>query len=99
MRLFRVDDPHNSRHEVEDVAARGVMQTSLENSNSSDIASDVASKNSDLSYSDSDDASKNSDLSDSDSNDASDLPVLENTDEGQPSSNQRDTLSSRAGVT
>ena len=25
MRLFRVDDPHNSRDENEDVAARGVM--------------------------------------------------------------------------
>ena len=43
--------------------------------------------------------SKNSDLSDSESNDASDLPVSENADEGQPSSNQRDTLSSRAGIT
>ena len=56
MRLFWVDDPHNSRDEDEDVAARGVMQASLENSNSSDI--------------DSDDASKNSYLSDSKSNDA-----------------------------
>ena len=85
MRLFRVDDPHNSRDEDEDVAARGVMSASIESSNSSDI--------------DSDDASKNYDSSDSESNDASDLPVLENTDEGQPSSNQRDTLSSKAGVT
>ena len=61
------------------------MSASIENSNSSDI--------------DSDDASKNSDLSDSKSNDVSDQPVSENTDEGKPSSNQRDTLSSRAGVT
>ena len=85
MRLFWVDDSHKSRDEDEDVAARGVMQSSLENSNSS--------------FSDSDDASKYSDLSDSESNDASDLPVLENADGGQPSSNQRDTLSSRTGVT
>ena len=85
MRLFWVDDPHNSHDEDENVAAQGVMQASLENSNSSNI--------------DSDDASKNSDLSDSESNDASDLPVLENADEGQPLSNQQDTLSRRAGVT
>ena len=85
MRLFRVDDPDSSRDEDENVAARGVMQASLENSDSSD--------------SDSDDASKNSDLSDSDSDDASDLPVSGNPDEGQPSSNQMDNLSSRAGVT
>ena len=91
--------PHNSRDEDEDVAARGVMQTSLENSNSSDIDSDDVSKNSDSSDSDSNGASKNSDLSDNESNDASDLPASGNADEGQPSSNQRDTLSSRAGVT
>ena len=42
---------------------------------------------------------ENSDLSDSESDDASDLPVSENAGEGQPSSNQRDTFSSRAGVT
>ena len=75
------------------------MSASIENSNSSDIDGDDASKNYDSSDSDSNGASKNSDLSDSESNDASDLPVSENTDEGQPSSNQRDTLSSRAGVT
>ena len=97
MRLFRVDDHDNSPDE--DVAARGVMQASLENSDSSDIDSDDASKYSDSLDSDSDDASKYSDLSDSKSDDASDLPVSEYVDEGQPSSNQRDTLSSRAGVT
>ena len=42
---------------------------------------------------------KNSDLSDSGSDDANDLPVSGNADEGQPSSNQKDTLSSRAGGT
>ena len=41
---------------------------------------------------------KNSDLSDSGSDDASDLPVSGNADEGQPSSNHKDTLPSRAGV-
>ena len=68
MRLLRVDDPYSSRDE--DVAARGVMQASLKNSDSSDSSSD----------------------------DASNLPVSGNADEGQPSSNQKDTLSSRAGV-
>ena len=41
MRLFRVDDLDNSPDE--DVAARGVMQASLENSDSSDSDSDDAS--------------------------------------------------------
>ena len=41
MRLLRVDDPYNSRDE--DVAARGVMQASLKNSDSSDSGSDDAS--------------------------------------------------------
>ena len=84
MRLFRVDDSDNSGDEDEDVAARGVMQASLENSDSSD--------------SDSDDASKYSDLSHSESDDAGDLPVSENVDGGQPSSNQRGTLSEQASL-
>ena len=42
---------------------------------------------------------KNSDSSDSDSDDASDLPVSGNADDGQPSSNQKNILSSRAGGT
>ena len=62
----------------------GVMQASLENSDSSD--------------SDSDDASKYSDLSHSESDDAGDLPVSENVDGGQPSSNQRGTLSEQASL-
>ena len=66
MRLRRVDDPYNFRDEDKDVAARGAMQASLKNSNSSDSGSD--------------DASKNFDLSDSDSDDASDLPVSGNAD-------------------
>ena len=99
MKLFQVDDPNNHHDEDENVTAQRIMQASLENSNSSDIDSDVASKNSDSSNSDSDDASKNSDLSDSKNNDASDLPVLENADEGQPLSNQQGTLSSTAGIT
>ena len=41
---------------------------------------------------------KNSDSSDISSNDASNLPVSGNADEGQSLSDQKDTLSSRAGV-
>ena len=41
---------------------------------------------------------KNSNSLDSCSDDASDLPVSGNADEGQPLSNQNDTLLSRAGV-